>query len=86
MPAMVYYVNEIMSPGEAVKGQALFTMMLTFSTIAASFAGGWLLDAYGAGTLTFVSAIVTAVGAAVVILFVDKVKSHKEQPDESDCL
>ena len=86
MPAMVYYINEIMSQGEAVKGQALFTMMLTFSTIAASFAGGWILDAYGAGTLTFVSTIVTAAGAAVVILCVDKVRSHKDQPDESDCL
>jgi PPP family 3-phenylpropionic acid transporter len=81
MPAMVYYVNEIMSPGEAVKGQALFTMMLTFSTIAASFAGGWLLDAYSAGTLTFVSTIVTAAGAVIVILFIGKVKSHREQPD-----
>lgn len=78
MPAMVYYINEIMSPGEAVKGQALFTMMLTFSTIAASLAGGWILDSYGAGRLTFISTIVTAAGAAVVILCIDKVKNHKE--------
>lgn len=77
MPAMVYYINEIMSQGEAVKGQALFTMMLTFSTIAASFAGGWILDAYGARTLTFISTIVTAAGAVVVNLFIGKVKSHK---------
>ena len=81
MPAMVYYINEIMSQGEAVKGQALFTMMLTFSTIAASFAGGWILDAYGASSLTFISTIVTAAGAVVVILFIGKVKSHRDQPD-----
>ena len=81
MPAMVYYINEIMSQGEAVKGQALFTMMLTFSTIAASFAGGWILDAYGASSLTFISTIVTAAGAVIVILFIGKVKSHREQPD-----
>ena len=85
MPAMVYYINEIMSQGEAVKGQALFTMMLTFSTIAASFVGGWILDAYGARALTFISTIVTAAGAVIVILFIGKVKSHREQPDESDC-
>ena len=42
-----------MSPGEAVKGQSLFTMMFTFSTIIASFAGGWILDASGAKALTF---------------------------------
>ena len=50
MPAMVYFINEIMSPGEAVKGQALFTMMIVLSTIAASFTGGWILDASGANT------------------------------------
>ena len=85
MPAMVYYINEIMSHGEAVKGQALFTMMMTLSTIIASLAGGWMLDAYGVRTLTFISAIVTAAGAAVIILNIDKVKNHREQP-ESDCL
>lgn len=80
MPAMVYYINEIMSPGEAVKGQALFTMMLTLSTIAASLAGGWILDAYGVRTLTGVSALITAAGAAVVFLTIDKVKSHRRLP------
>ncbi|MBR2390085.1 MAG: MFS transporter [Mogibacterium sp.] len=76
-PAMVYYIDEIMSPGEAVKGQSLFTMMFTFSTIIASFAGGWILDASGAKALTFAGALVTAAGAAVVFLSIDKVKSHR---------
>lgn len=67
MPAMVYYTDEIMSPGEAVKGQALFTMMITLSTIAASLLGGWILDAYSARALSFVATLVTAAGAAVVI-------------------
>ena len=77
MPGMVYYINEIMSPGEAVKGQALFTMMIVLSTIAASFAGGWILDVSGAKTLTFVSLAVTAAGAAVVITTIGKVKAHR---------
>ena len=77
MPAMVYYVNEIMSPGEAVKGQALFTMMIVLSTIAASFAGGWLLDVSGAGAMNLVSLIVTAAGALVVIFTIGKVESHR---------
>lgn len=77
MPGMVYYINEIMSPGEAVKGQALFTMMIVLSTIAASFAGGWILDVSGAKTLTFVSLAVTAAGAAVVISTIGKVKAHR---------
>jgi len=77
MPGMVYYINEIMSPGEAVKGQALFTMMIVLSTIAASFAGGWILDVSGAKTLTFVSLAVTAAGAAVVITTIGRVKAHR---------
>lgn len=77
MPGMVYYINEIMSPGEAVKGQALFTMMIVLSTIAASFAGGWILDVSGAKALTLVSLAVTAAGAAVVISTIGKVKAHR---------
>ena len=82
MPSMVYYVNEIMSPGEAVKGQSLFTMMFTFSTIIASFAGGWILDASGAKMLTFVAALITAAGAAVVFLSIDKVEDHRRLPHD----
>ena len=77
MPAMVYYVNEIMSPGEAVKGQSLFTMMFTFSAIIASLAGGWILDASGAKVLTFAAALVTAAGAVVVFLSINKVEDHR---------
>ena len=80
MPAMVYYVNEIMSPGEAVKGQSLFTMMFTFATIIASFAGGWILDASGAKVLTFAAALVTAAGAAVVFMSINKVEDHRRLP------
>ena len=82
MPAMVYYINEIMSPGEAVKGQSLFTMMFTFSAIIASLAGGWILDASGAKVLTFVAALVTAAGAAVVFLSIDKVEDHRRLPQD----
>ena len=39
MPSMVYYVNEIMSPGEAVKGQSLFTMMFTFAISSSGCVG-----------------------------------------------
>ena len=82
MPAMVYYINEIMSPGEAVKGQSLFTMMFTFATIIASFAGGWILDASGAKMLTFVAALITAAGAAVVFMSINKVEDHKRLPHD----
>lgn len=74
MPAMVYFIDEIMSAGEAVKGQALFTMMISLSGIAASFAGGWIIDVYGIKTLAGIATFITAAGAAVVFLSIDKVK------------
>lgn len=73
MPAMVYFIDEIMSHGEAVKGQSLFTMMFPLSTIVASLAGGWLLDVSGARALTFVASVVTIAGMIVVFLTVDRV-------------
>ena len=78
LPGMVYFSDEMMSRGEAVKGHALFTTMITITTIFASLLGGMILDASGPKMLTFVSTLATAVGAAVVILAVDRVKSHKQ--------
>lgn len=85
MPAIVYFTNEIMSPGEAVKGQALFPMMSTSATIVASLFGGRILDIYGVRMLTGIGTLITALGAAVVIMSVDKVKDHRDDAAESDC-
>ena len=76
LPSMVHFINEIMSPGEAVKGQALYTTMITVSTVIASIVGGVLLDLYGAKMLTLVGTLVTAAGAAIVVGSVDKVKTR----------
>ncbi len=75
------FINEIMSSGEAVKGQALFPMMSTIGTIIASLSGGWILDVYGVKALTGIATLITAAGAAVVIMSVDKVRDHREDPD-----
>jgi PPP family 3-phenylpropionic acid transporter len=77
LPGMVYFSSEMMSKGEAVKGQALFTTMITLTTIFASLLGGVILDVSGPKMLTFVSTLLTAAGALVVIFAVDRVKSNK---------
>ena len=77
LPAMVKFIDDTMSRGEAVKGQALYTMMTTVSSVIASVAGGIILDAYGAKTLTFVSTVITLLGALIIIACVDKVKQNK---------
>lgn len=74
LPAMVHFIDEIMSKGEAVKGQSVFTMMITLTTIFSSLAGGAILDASGAKTLTLVAAVATALGAAVILAVIDRIK------------
>lgn len=74
LPAMVHFIDEVMSKGEAVKGQAVFTMMITLTTIFSSLAGGAILDISGAKMLTLVSAIATAIGAVIVITTVDRIR------------
>lgn len=73
LPAMVHFIDEIMSKGEAVKGQALFTTMVTATTVISSLAGGAILDMSGAKILTFIATIATGLGAAIIIVTVDKV-------------
>lgn len=76
LPAMVHFIDEVMKKGEAVKGQAVFTMMITLTTIFSSLAGGAILDISGAKMLTLVSSVVTALGAAIIIVTVNRIKSR----------
>ena len=73
LPAIVKFIDQTMSRGEAVKGQALFTTVTTASTIACSLSGGFILDLGGASTLMLISAILTAAGALIVFLTVDRI-------------
>lgn len=74
LPVMVMFIDEVMSKGEAVKGQAFFTMMTTVASIIGSLIGGVILDLSGAKMLTLIATIFTAVGTALLIATVDKVK------------
>ncbi len=76
LPTMVHFIDEMMSKGEAVKGQALFTMMVTVTTMISSLLGGIILDLSGAKMLTLVATIATAIGALIIIASVDRVKKQ----------
>lgn len=77
LPAMVSFINETMKKGEAVKGQAVYTMMVTVGTVLASLSGGVILDMSGAKMLCLVATVITAAGAAVIFAVVDKVKRRE---------
>lgn len=73
LPAMVNFIDEIMSKGEAVKGQAFFTTMVTVTSMISSLIGGVILDLSGAKMLTLVAAVATALGALIIIASVDRI-------------
>lgn len=77
LPAMVNFIDEIMSKGEAVKGQAFFTTMVTVTSMISSLIGGVILDLSGAKMLTLVSTIATALGALIIIASVDRIGKKK---------
>lgn len=79
LPGMVYFTGENMSPGEAVRGQALFTTMITVTTIFSSLLGGWILDVSGAKALTFIATLATAAGAVIVMAVVDRIRPKTEE-------
>lgn len=76
LPVMVMFINEVMSKGEAVKGQAFFTMMSTVASIIGSLIGGVILDISGAKMLTLIATIITAAGTVILIMSIDKVKKN----------
>ena len=76
LPAMVSFIDEIMEKGESVKGQALYTIMITVSTVFASFAGGFILDMGGASSLLLVASLVTGAGTLLFIAVIGKIKKR----------
>lgn len=74
LPAMVSFIGEVMAKREAVKGQALYTVMTTASSMLASVLGGIMLDVSGPGFMLLISTIATGLGALVLVLIVDRIK------------
>lgn len=72
LPAMVRFIDDTMSKGEAIKGQTMFTTMTTMAAIFASLAGGVILDHAGPKVLLLVSTILTVAGTVIVFLSVDR--------------
>lgn len=77
LPAMVSFINQVMAKGEAVKGQAMYTVTTTASAVLASVLGGIMLDASGPSFMLLVSTIATAAGTLLVILIVDRIAVSK---------
>ena len=64
----VYYVNSIMEPEDAIKGQAYITMTYTLGSVLGAVLGGTLLDHAGVNAMLITGTIAALVGA-VLLLF-----------------
>lgn len=73
-PAMVGFIDDIMSKGEAIRGQAMFTTAITVGNVIGCVAGGRILDMYTTEILLITSSVVTAAGAAVICLMAARIK------------
>lgn len=78
LPAMVQFINEIMSRGEAVKGQALYTTMGTVASVISSLIGGMVLDASGAKMLLMIATVFTMAGTVIIFMTIDRIKKRRE--------
>lgn len=70
--ASVYYVNMIMEPEDAIKGQAYFTMAYTLGNVLASMLGGVIIDAAGVKTMLIIASAAAALGAVIVSASAEK--------------
>ncbi len=75
LPAMVHYIDKIMKKSDAVKGQGLFTLAVTVSSVLSGIIGGFLIDNYGVLAMNKFASLSSFSGAIVIILIVGLNKS-----------
>lgn len=71
-PALVEYINLLVSTEDLVKGQSLVTSAMALSSVFASFLGGVFLDSIGVSTTLFLGVVTTFIGLGIVFLTVEK--------------
>ena len=77
-PASVYYVDQMMGEGDKVKGQAYLGSAMAIGSIAANFAGGRILDAYGPEAMLECAIALSTVGNAVVIFAARVIRKRED--------
>lgn len=79
LPAIVSFTDEIMERGEAVRGQALYTIVITVSSVAATLIGGFVLDHQGASSMLFLTVAITGIGALFFTLTMEKLVRSRDR-------
>lgn len=71
--ASVYYINALMEPQDAVKGQAYYTTSYTLASAVGGILGGKLIDTLGVNAMLLLGTVCAALGTAIVCIFTQKV-------------
>ena len=74
-PAMVSFIDAIMVKGEALRGQAMFTVAITLGNIIGSIAGGVILDLYSSKVLLLTGTLVSAAGTLLIVILIKPVST-----------
>ncbi len=80
LAGIVQFINEIMSRGEAVRGQAVYTTAITIGGVFANIIGGIILDASGPKLMLLVSTVLALIGTTGVFLIIGKIVKKSENP------
>ena len=70
--ASVYYINAVMAPEDAVKGQAMYTMAYTIGSVLGALLGGWMIDRLGVDAMLLFGTAAAALGTGIVCCFTEK--------------
>lgn len=73
-PAMVGFIGHVMTKGEAVRGQALFTTAITSGNVLGCIAGGRILDIMSVNSLLLISSAVTVLGTIIIWIMVRTIR------------
>lgn len=68
----VFFIDAVMAPEDAVKGQAYFTMTYTLGSVLGATVGGWLIDLFGVPQMLLFGTVGAAIGTMILFLFAEK--------------
>lgn len=71
----VYYINAIMAPEDAVKGQAYYTVTLTLGNVFGAVIGGRIIDTLGVNAMLIFGTVCALIGALILIFFSQKTET-----------
>ena len=71
----VFYINAIMEPRDAVKGQACYTVSLTLGNVVGAVTAGWILEKMGVTAMLVFGTLSALLGSVIVLAFTQRTQA-----------